>query len=300
VNQVLLPALLRHLRLAHAAPGAHDRLIGAAHIDKVIQIDQSPLGRTPRSNPATYTGVFDLIREVFAKTREARLRGYGSARFSFNLKGGRCEACQGQGTRRIEMHFLPDVFVTCQECRGARFNRETLEIKYRGRSIADMLDLKVAEALAFFENLAAPRQLLQALHDVGLGYLALGQSSATLSGGEAQRVKLAAELGKTPAGHTLYILDEPTTGLHFADIHKLLDVLNRLCDLGHTILVIEHNLDVIRQADWVIDLGPEGGDAGGRIVAAGPPEAIAANPASHTGRYLRGPIGGVSPARGLG
>jgi len=287
VNQVLLPALRRRLHGAGPRPGAHDRLIGAGRIDKVIEIDQSPIGRSPRSNPATYTGVLDPIRELFAKTREARLRGYTAARFSFNVKGGRCEACQGQGTQRIEMHFLPDLFVECPECRGTRYNRETLEIRYRGRSIADVLAMQAEEALAFFESFANIHQLLQALCDVGLGYLTLGQSSTTISGGEAQRVKLAAELGRPAAGRTLYVLDEPTTGLHFADIHRLLDVLNRLCNLGHSILIIEHNLDVIKQADWVIDLGPEGGDAGGRIVAEGTPEQIAAHPTSHTGRYLQ-------------
>jgi excinuclease ABC subunit A len=287
VSQTLLPALRRRLTGGGPRPGAHERIIGAARIDKVVDIDQSPIGRTPRSNPATYTGVFDLIRALYARTREARVRGYDAGRFSFNTKGGRCEACQGQGVKRIEMHFLPDLFVTCQECRGRRYGRETLEIKYRGKSIADVLDLRAEEALAFFDSFSQIRQLLQALCDVGLGYIALGQSSSTLSGGEAQRVKLAAELGKSPAGHTLYVLDEPTTGLHFADIHKLLDVLNRLCNLGHTILVIEHNLDVLAQADWIIDLGPEGGDHGGHVIAAAPPEALAAHPTSHTAHYLR-------------
>ena len=287
VNQVLLRALKRRLHGSHERPGAHERLIGAGRIDKIIEIDQSPIGRTPRSNPATYTGVFDQIRALYAKTREAKIRGYTAGRFSFNVKGGRCEACQGQGTKRIEMHFLPDVFVRCAECKGTRYSRETLEIRYRGRSIADVLAMPVDEAVRFFDSFAAIRQLLQALADVGMGYVTLGQSSSTLSGGEAQRVKLAAELGKSAIGHTLYVLDEPTTGLHFADIHNLLDVLNRLCTLGHTILVIEHNLDVLKQADWIIDLGPEGGDAGGRIVAEGTPDQVAANPASHTGRYLK-------------
>ncbi|MBN2560042.1 MAG: excinuclease ABC subunit A, partial [Phycisphaerae bacterium] len=287
VNQILLPALRRRLHNAHERPGAHERIIGIGRIDKVIEIDQSPIGRTPRSNPATYTGVFDLVRQLYAKTREAKIRGYGSGRFSFNVKGGRCEACQGQGTRRIEMHFLPDIFVQCAECKGTRYGRETLEVRYRGKSIADILAMRVEEALAFFDSFSTIRQLLQALCDVGLGYITLGQSSVTLSGGEAQRVKLAAELGKPATGHTLYVLDEPTTGLHFADIHKLLDVLNRLCNLGHSIIVIEHNMDVIKQADWIIDLGPEGGEAGGRIVAAGTPEQIAADSHSHTGRYLQ-------------
>ncbi len=287
VNQILLPALRRSLHNSRQRPGAHRRLVGVGRIDKVIEIDQSPIGRTPRSNPATYAGVFDLIRQLYAKTREAKIRGYGAGRFSFNVKGGRCEACQGQGTRRIEMHFLPDIFVECAECRGTRYGRETLEIRYRGKSIADVLAMRVEEALSFFDSFNNIRQLLQALGDVGLGYMALGQSSTTLSGGEAQRIKLAAELGRPAAGHTLYVLDEPTTGLHFADIHKLLEVLNRLCDLGHSIIVIEHNLDVIKQADWIIDLGPEGGEAGGRIVAQGTPEDVAADQGSYTGRYLR-------------
>jgi excinuclease ABC subunit A len=287
VNQILLRALQRRLGGSHARPGSHDRIVGVGRIDKVIEIDQSPIGRTPRSNPATYTGVFDLIRDTFAKTREAKIRGYDSGRFSFNVKGGRCEACQGQGTKRIEMHFLPDIFVQCAECKGTRYSRETLEVRYRGKSIADVLAMRVDEALGFFESFSHIRQLLQALADVGLSYIELGQSSATLSGGEAQRVKLAAELGRSAIGHTLYVLDEPTTGLHFADIHNLLNVLNRLCDLGHTILVIEHNLDVIKQADWIIDLGPEGGEAGGRIVAEGTPDQIARHESSHTGRYLR-------------
>jgi len=287
VNQVLLRALKRRLHGGVERPGKHERIVGTGRIDKIIEIDQSPIGRTPRSNPATYTGVFDLIRDTFAKTREAKIRGYDGGRFSFNVKGGRCEACQGQGVKRIEMHFLPDIFVECAECKGTRYSRETLEVRYRGKSIADVLAMRVDEAIGFFDNFSNIRQLLQALSDVGLGYITLGQSSATLSGGEAQRVKLAAELGKSAMGHTLYVLDEPTTGLHFADIHNLLNVLNRLCDLGHTILVIEHNLDVIKQCDWVIDLGPEGGDAGGHIVAEGPPEEIAKHATSYTGRYLR-------------
>jgi len=291
VNQILLRALKRRLYRSPERSGAHDRIIGAGRIDKVIQIDQSPIGRTPRSNPATYTSVFDKVRDLYAKTREAKIRGYTGGRFSFNVKGGRCEACQGQGTKRIEMHFLPDIFVRCAECKGTRYNRETLDIRYRGNSIADVLAMRVEEALAFFDSFSAIKSLLRTLNDVGLGYIALGQSANTLSGGEAQRVKLAAELGKSAAGHTLYILDEPTTGLHFADIHKLLDVLNRLCNLGHSILVIEHNLDVIRQADWIIDLGPEGGEDGGRVVATGTPEDIAAHARSHTGRYLRPLVG---------
>ncbi len=286
VNQILLPALKRRLHDSHDRPGAHERIVGAGRIDKIIEIDQSPIGRTPRSNPATYTGVFDLIRQLYAKTREAKLRGYTAGRFSFNVKGGRCEACQGQGTTRIEMHFLPDIFVECGECKGTRYGRETLEVRYRGKSIADVLAMRVEDALVFFDSFSKIKKLLHALCDVGLGYITLGQSSITLSGGEAQRVKLAAELGKSAAGHTLYVLDEPTTGLHFADIHKLLDVLNRLCNLGHSIIVIEHNMDVVKQADWVIDLGPEGGEAGGHIVAEGTPEQIADVERSHTGRYL--------------
>ncbi len=287
VTQILLPALRRRLQNTRDRPGRHERIIGASRIDKVIEIDQSPIGRTPRSNPATYTGVFDLIRQVYAKTREAKIRGYGPSRFSFNVKGGRCEVCQGQGTKRIEMHFLPDVYVECDACKGTRYNRETLEIRYRGRTIADILDMRVTEAMRFFENFSKVKQRLRALGDVGLGYMTLGQSATTVSGGEAQRIKLAAELGKTATDHTLYVLDEPTTGLHFADIHTLLGVLDRLVNVGNTVLVIEHNLDVIKMADWIVDLGPEGGDAGGRIVAAGTPEEIAQHPKSHTGHHLR-------------
>ncbi|MGB9626566.1 MAG: excinuclease ABC subunit UvrA, partial [Phycisphaerae bacterium] len=291
VTQILLRAMKRRIYGSREKPGRHERLVGASRVDKVIEIDQSPIGRTPRSNPATYTGVFDLIRQLFARTREAKIRGYSAGRFSFNVKGGRCEACQGQGTKRIEMHFLPDVFVPCDACKGTRYNRETLEVRYRGKNIADVLDMRVEEAAKFFENFSQIRQLLQALVDVGLAYITLGQSSTTLSGGEAQRVKLAGELGKPATGQTLYILDEPTTGLHFADIQGLLTVLNRLTDMGNTVLVIEHNLDVIKQADWIIDLGPEGGDAGGRIVAEGTPETIANDPNSHTGRFLRQRLG---------
>jgi excinuclease ABC subunit A len=253
----------------------------------VIEIDQSPIGRTPRSNPATYTGVFDEIRKVFALTREAKVRGYEVGRFSFNVKGGRCEACQGQGTKLIEMHFLPDVYVQCEVCKGKRYNAETLEIHYRGKSISDVLDMTVEDALAFFENFPRIKQMLQALSDVGLGYVKLGQPSTQLSGGEAQRVKLAGELGKSATGHTLYVLDEPTTGLHFADIHNLLNVLNRLADMGNTVLVIEHNLDVIKCADWIIDMGPEGGDRGGTVVAVGTPEEMIEVRESHTASYLR-------------
>ncbi|NLX23067.1 MAG: excinuclease ABC subunit UvrA [Phycisphaerae bacterium] len=286
VTQTLLHALKRRLYKSRNKPGKHTGITGINLIDKVIEIDQSPIGRTPRSNPATYVGVLDLIRQLFAQTREARIRAYKPGRFSFNVKGGRCEACQGQGTKKIEMHFMPDVYITCEECEGARYNRETLEIRYRGKNIADVLDMRVEEALVFFENFSKIKQLLQALNDVGLSYMALGQSSTTLSGGEAQRVKLASELGKTATGKTLYILDEPTTGLHFADIHNLLNVLTQLVDMGNTVVVIEHNLDVIKCADHIIDLGPEGGQAGGTVVATGTPEQVAANPNSHTGRFL--------------
>ena len=287
VSQTLLNALKRRLYNSKDKPGLHDSLLGAEQLDKVIEIDQSPIGRTPRSNPATYTGVFDLIRQLYARTREAKIRGYSSGRFSFNVKGGRCEACQGQGVKRIEMHFLPDVFVACEQCHGRRYNRETLEIGYKGKSIADVLDMRIEEAYQFFSNFAKIKQLLRALMDVGLGYMQLGQPSTTLSGGEAQRVKLAGELGKTATGHTVYILDEPTTGLHFADIQNLLSVLNRLADMGNTVIVIEHNLDVIKTVDWIVDLGPEGGENGGRIVAEGTPEQIADNPNSYTGMFLR-------------
>ena len=287
VNQTLLRALKRRLYGSRGRPGAFERMVNATKIDKVIEIDQSPIGRTPRSNPATYTGVFDLIRQLFAKTREAKIRGYKPGRFSFNVKGGRCESCQGQGTKKIEMHFLPDIYVTCAECKGTRYNRETLEIHYRGKNVADVLAMRVEDSLAFFDNFPKIRQLLATLNDVGLGYIELGQSSTTLSGGEAQRIKLASELGKSSTGHTLYVLDEPTTGLHFADIHNLLNVLNRLVSMGNTVLVIEHNLDVVKCADWIIDMGPEGGDAGGRVIATGTPEQIAANPASYTGQFLK-------------
>ncbi|HEX4052742.1 MAG TPA: excinuclease ABC subunit UvrA [Tepidisphaeraceae bacterium] len=287
VNQTLLPVLKRKLNGSKVKAGAHKAINGISKIDKVIEIDQSPIGRTPRSNPATYTGVFDEIRRVFAKTREAKIRGYEAGRFSFNVKGGRCEACQGQGNKCVEMHFLPDVYVNCEVCRGTRYNAETLEIHYRGKNIADVLNMTVEEALAFFENFPRIAQLLKAVNDVGLKYIKMGQPSTQLSGGEAQRVKLATELGKSATGHTLYVLDEPTTGLHFADIHNLLNVLNRLADLGNTVLVIEHNLDVIKCADWIIDMGPEGGEGGGRVVASGTPEAVAQSAQSHTGEYLR-------------
>ncbi len=287
VNDVLYRALAQKLHRAHARPGSHAAIEGVEHLDKVISIDQAPIGRTPRSNPATYTGLFTPIRELFAKTREARIRGYKPGRFSFNVKGGRCEACQGQGTIKIEMQFLPDVYVPCEVCQGTRYNREALEILYRGKTIADVLDLTVAAALDFFANVPRVRKRLETLCDVGMGYIRLGQAATTLSGGEAQRVKLATELSRRATGKTLYILDEPTTGLHFADIERLLDVLQRLVDAGNTVLVIEHHLDVLKSADWIIDLGPEGGDAGGEVVATGPPDVIATTPASHTGAFLR-------------
>ncbi len=292
VNDVLYRALAQKLHRAHARPGSHAAIEGIEHLDKVISIDQAPIGRTPRSNPATYTGLFTPIRELFAATREARIRGYKPGRFSFNVKGGRCEACQGQGTIKIEMQFLPDVYVPCEVCQGSRYNREALEILYRGKTIAEVLDLTVAEALDFFANVPRIRKRLETLHDVGMGYICLGQAATTLSGGEAQRVKLATELSRRATGKTLYILDEPTTGLHFADIERLLDVLQRLVDAGNTVLVIEHHLDVLKSADWIIDLGPEGGDAGGEVVAAGPPDVIAATPASHTGSFLRPSLAG--------
>jgi excinuclease ABC subunit A len=260
--------------------------VGWERIDKVIDIDQSPIGRTPRSNPATYTGVFDHIRRLFAQVPEARVRGYLPGRFSFNVRGGRCEHCAGDGQIKIEMHFLPDVYVTCEVCKGRRYNRETLEVRYKHRSIADVLEMSVDEALDFFRNIPVIARHLQTLSDVGLGYIELGQPAPTLSGGEAQRIKLAAELQKRATGNTFYVLDEPTTGLHFEDVRKLLAVLQRLVDAGNTVLVIEHNLDVIKAADWIIDLGPEGGDAGGEVVVAGPPEEVAADPRSHTGRFL--------------
>jgi len=296
ITETLLRALRRRLHGSRDKPGAHDRITGAERIDKVIEIDQSPIGRTPRSNPATYTGVFDHIRRIFAQTREAKVRGYSPGRFSFNVKGGRCEACQGQGVKKIEMHFLPDIFVTCEECKGLRYNRETLEVRYKGRNIAEVLDMPVEEALQFFSNIPQLNSLIQTLYDVGLGYIKLGQPSTTLSGGEAQRVKLAAELGKRDTGHTLYVLDEPTTGLHFADIHRLLDVLNRLVDRGNTVIVIEHNMDVIKTADYIIDLGPEGGEEGGRVVATGRPEEVARNKKSYTGKYLAECLNGASVA----
>jgi excinuclease ABC subunit A len=288
ITDILHNALARHFYRARVIPGAHERVTGLEHLDKVIDIDQSPIGRTPRSNPATYTGLFTPIRELFAEMPEAKIRGYGPGRFSFNVKGGRCEACQGDGLVKIEMHFLPDVFVPCEVCKGKRFNRETLEVRFRGQSIADVLDMTVEDACAFFENQPRIHQKLATLSDVGLGYIHLGQSATTLSGGEAQRVKLATELSKRDTGRTFYILDEPTTGLHFEDVRLLLQVLHRLVDKGNTVVVIEHNMDVIKTADWIIDLGPEGGARGGSIVAAGTPEDVAKVETSYTGTYLKG------------
>ncbi len=287
VSDILYRALARQFYRARVVPGAHDRIEGLAHVDKVIDIDQSPIGRTPRSNPATYTGLFTPIRELYTYLPESKIRGYGPGRFSFNVKGGRCEACQGDGLVKVEMHFLPDVYVPCEVCKGRRYNRETLEVRYKGRSIADVLDMTVADALEFFENQPRIRAKLELLNDVGLGYIHLGQSATTLSGGEAQRVKLATELAKRDTGRTLYILDEPTTGLHFEDVRLLLEVLHRLVDKGNTVVVIEHNLDVVKTADWVIDLGPDGGDAGGTVVAAGSPEQVTRVKASYTGQFLR-------------
>ncbi len=287
VSQTLLPACKRRLYSSRDKPGKHKNILGTSQIDKVIEIDQLPIGKTPRSNPATYTGAFDLIRKLFSLIREAKIRGYKPGRFSFNVKGGRCEYCCGQGTRKIEMHFLPDIYVTCQNCKGKRYNPETLQVTYRGKNIADVLDMRIEESLDFFANFPKIMRILRTLNDVGLGYMQLGQSSTTLSGGEAQRVKLSAELGKAATGHTLYLLDEPTTGLHFADIHNLLNVLQRLTDFGNTVVVIEHNLDVIKMADYIIDLGPEGGDAGGTVVAAGAPEEIIKNTKSYTARFLK-------------
>ncbi|MEP6729131.1 MAG: excinuclease ABC subunit UvrA [bacterium] len=287
IEDILHQSLARQFYRARVIPGLHDRITGLEHIDKVIDIDQSPIGRTPRSNPATYTGLFTPIRELFAELPEAKIRGYGPGRFSFNVKGGRCEACQGDGLVKIEMHFLPDVYVPCEVCKGKRYNRETLEVRFRGMSIAEVLEMTVEDAATFFENQPRVRQKLETMNDVGLGYIHLGQSATTLSGGEAQRIKLATELSKRDTGRTLYILDEPTTGLHFEDVRVLLTVLHRLVDRGNTVLVIEHNLDVIKTADWIIDLGPDGGTRGGTIVAAGTPEDVVKVEASHTGRYLR-------------
>ena len=287
VNQVLNRTLLGRLNHARTRPGKCRCVEGLEHLDKVIDIDQSPIGRTPRSNPATYTGVFNDIRDLFASTNDAKIRGYGPGRFSFNVKGGRCEACSGDGLVKIEMHFLADVYVPCEVCKGKRYNRETLEVKYKGKDIAQVLDMTAEEAVEFFENHPKIRRKIQTMVEVGLGYVKLGQSSTTLSGGEAQRVKLATELARTATGRTIYILDEPTTGLHAADVHKLIEVLNQLVDAGNTVLVIEHNLDVIKTADHIIDLGPEGGDGGGYVVATGTPEEVARVAESYTGQYLK-------------
>ena len=287
VNEIVKKTLLRELNGARTRSLDYDEILGIEHLDKIIDIDQSPIGRTPRSNPATYTGLFDLIREVYAQTPDARMRGYNNGRFSFNVKGGRCEACRGDGIIKIEMHFLPDIYVPCEVCRGKRYNRETLEVRYKGKSIADVLDMTVEEALEFFAPLPRLAKKLQTLYDVGLGYVRLGQPSTTLSGGEAQRVKLATELSRKDTGRTLYVLDEPTTGLHVADVKRLLEILQRLCEGGSSVLVIEHNLDVIKTADYIIDLGPEGGNRGGTVVATGTPEEVAAVAGSYTGQYLK-------------
>ena len=287
VNEILYKTVAKEIYGSNEKPGKCKEIKGLEHIDKIINIDQSPIGRTPRSNPATYTGVFDIIRDIFATTNEAKMRGYAKGRFSFNVSGGRCEACNGDGILKIEMHFLPDIYVPCEVCHGKRYNHETLEVKYKGKSIADVLDMTVEEALTFFENIPRIKTKIQTLYDVGLGYIKLGQPSTTLSGGEAQRVKLATELSKKPTGKTLYILDEPTTGLHIADVHKLVNILQRLVDTGNSIIVIEHNLDLIKTADHLIDLGPEGGDKGGQIVAVGTPEQVVRNEQSHTGRFLK-------------
>jgi excinuclease ABC subunit A len=287
VDDILAKALAQKFYQAKEEPGKHKAILGQEFIDKVVTIDQSPIGRTPRSNPATYTGLYSYIRDLFTQVPEAKIRGYQPGRFSFNTKGGRCEACQGQGFIKVEMQFLPDVFVECDECRGKRFNKQTLEIHYKGKDIAEVLAMTVDEALSFFANIPILRQKFQTLKDVGLGYVQLGQPATTLSGGEAQRVKLATELSRRATGKTLYILDEPTTGLHFEDVRKLLCVLGRLADLGNTVLVIEHNLDVIKSADWIIDLGPEGGNKGGYVMAEGAPKDVAKVKKSYTGQYLK-------------
>jgi excinuclease ABC subunit A len=287
VNDILYTVLANQINGARLVPGRHTRITGLDEVDKVVGVDQSPIGRTPRSNPATYTGVFDNIRKLFAETTEAKVRGYGPGRFSFNVKGGRCENCAGDGTIKIEMNFLPDVYVPCEVCHGARYNRETLEVHYKGKTIAEVLDMPIEEAADFFAAVPAISRHMKTLCEVGLGYVRLGQPATTLSGGEAQRVKLSSELQKRSTGRTVYVLDEPTTGLHFEDIRKLLLVLGRLVDQGNTVLVIEHNLDVIKTADWLVDMGPEGGSRGGTVVATGTPEDVAANGDSHTGRFLK-------------
>ena len=287
INDILYPALARKLHGAHAHPGKHEKIEGIENVDKVIVIDQSPIGRTPRSNSATYTGMFTPIRELFAATRGARIKGYGPGRFSFNVKGGRCEACQGDGLQKIEMQFLPDVYIPCDVCNGKRYTSETLSIQYNGKNISEILEMTVADGVQFFKDIPQIADKVKVLHDVGLGYIQLGQSATTLSGGEAQRIKLATELARRATGKTLYILDEPTTGLHFEDVSKLLHVLNRLVDAGNSVLVIEHQMDVIKTADWIIDLGPEGGDKGGMIVAQGTPEQVAKVKGSYTGQFLK-------------
>ena len=287
VNEIICKTMERDLNRAYTRPGKCDKIKGLEFFDKVINIDQSPIGRTPRSNPATYTGMFDAIRDIFASTNEAKLRGYAKGRFSFNIPGGRCEACSGDGIIKIEMNFLPDVYVPCEVCKGKRYSRETLEVKYKGKSISDVLDMTVEEGLEFFKNIPTIKNKLQTLMDVGLGYIKIGQPSTTLSGGEAQRIKLATELSKRSTGKTMYILDEPTTGLHMADVHKLIEILQRLVDSGNTLLVIEHNLDVIKSADNIIDLGPDGGDNGGTVIAQGTPEQVAKVENSYTGEFLK-------------
>ena len=287
VNEVLYKSLAKQLNRARCIPGKHKSIKGLEQLDKVIDIDQSPIGRTPRSNPATYTGVFDMIRDLFASTPDAKAKGYKKGRFSFNVKGGRCEACGGDGIVKIEMNFLPDIYVPCEVCEGKRYNRETLDVKYKGKSIFDVLDMTVDEALPFFEAIPSIRRKIETLHDVGLSYVKLGQPSTTLSGGEAQRIKLATELSRRSTGKTVYILDEPTTGLHFADVDRLISILHRLAESGNTVIVIEHNLDVIKTADYIIDLGPEGGDKGGTVIATGTPEKVADNPNSYTGVYIK-------------
>lgn len=287
INEILYKYVSKEINGSMQKPGKCKEIKGIENIDKIINIDQSPIGRTPRSNPATYTGVFDSIRDIFANTNEAKLRGYQKGRFSFNVSGGRCENCQGDGIIRIGMHFLPDIYVPCEVCKGKRYNKETLEVKYKGKTISDVLEMTVEEGLEFFSNFPKVKQKIQTLYDVGLGYIKLGQSSTTLSGGEAQRVKLATELSKKSTGKTLYILDEPTTGLHIADVHKLIDILQRLVDCGNSVVIIEHNLDLIKTADHIIDLGPEGGENGGKVIAIGTPEQIAKNESSYTGQFLK-------------
>ena len=287
VNEILYKKIAQEINKSSEKPGKCKEVKGVQNIDKIINIDQSPIGRTPRSNPATYTGVFDDIRDIFAETNEAKLRGYQKGRFSFNVAGGRCESCQGDGVHKIEMHFLPDIYVPCDVCKGKRYNHETLEIKFKGKNISDILEMTVEEALTFFDKIPKIKNKIQTLNDVGLGYIKLGQSSTTLSGGEAQRVKLATELSKRATGKTLYILDEPTTGLHIADVHKLVDILQRLVDTGNTIIVIEHNLDLIKTCDHIIDLGLEGGEKGGEVIAVGTPEQIVKNERSYTGKFLK-------------